>query len=214
MPKLTDRTEETVVTGDHLVHVVDPTDTTDDPAGSSYKATVDNLVKGVGGRVEIETILNPVSGEFDFNNIPQGYRRLVIKGYLASSVSGNGDWVWMFMNEETTETDYFSQNYYHTGNGRVASEDNNCQVFVAIGSSGNGATHGDVSAVIEGYADTKSKIVRSESTTPYITNTETRVWHIGMSHDSLTAAITRLRFRTDNHPTDTLSGRLTLYGEM
>ena len=50
--KLTDRVLATGVTLNDLIHIVIPTDPTDDPAGSSYKATIQQLVNLVSGITE------------------------------------------------------------------------------------------------------------------------------------------------------------------
>lgn len=45
--RLTDQTAKTSKpAGDDVVHVVDISNTTDNPAGSSFKMTIDNLLKG------------------------------------------------------------------------------------------------------------------------------------------------------------------------
>ena len=50
--KLTDRVLASGVTLNDLIHIVIPTDPTDDPAGSSYKATIQQLVNLVSGITE------------------------------------------------------------------------------------------------------------------------------------------------------------------
>ena len=85
---LTDLTEFAgTLAADDWVYMVDKSDTTDNPDGSSFKIQVKNIV----GRVLLQTITNSSAGEFDFNSIPSGFNRLIIRGEIRGDAAGTGD---------------------------------------------------------------------------------------------------------------------------
>lgn len=161
----------------------------------------------------IETITNASAGEFDFASIPQNFNRLVIKGYLRSSASGTQDTVYGFINTSTTVSSYLSQRFSAFDDGPSANLTEYAEPRVGI-ASGDGSPSGyyhNVSMEIEGYAVTKQQIVKCESSGARDASSADVLFYSCLS--PVSAAVTRLRIRTDNHPTDGLIGTLRLYGE-
>lgn len=85
MPRLTDITEKNAAPGaGYLVHVVDPTDNTDNEAGSSFRMTVANLVGGFIASLGL--YLNKTDDTSD--DITQGATNLFLTGAERSKLTG------------------------------------------------------------------------------------------------------------------------------
>ncbi len=97
MAFLTDRTLATGVTFNDLIHIVNTSDTSQNPAGSSYKATIQqvtNLVASViitGGTYDattgIITFTNSSGGTFTVSGFVTGLTDTIITGYSYSNNS-------------------------------------------------------------------------------------------------------------------------------
>jgi hypothetical protein len=207
MTRVSDLPSVTSVAIDDLVHVVDVSDTGDDAGGSSKAITVADL----GAKVLIETITNTAAGEFDFDNIPAGFSRLVIEGQLRGDV-GSGEKLWGILNEDTTATNYHSQMIRANGIATVGAESNDSFMANLTGGSSPANAYASVRIVIEGYDNAWLKTMQTTYGT-YEANDHTLVGTTSVT-SALTAAITRVRLRTDNNPTDELFGVMRLYGEM
>ena len=68
--KLTDRVLASGVTLNDLIHIVIPTDTTDDPAGSSYKADIGQVANAIGGYQYYSAITISSADILTLNSIP------------------------------------------------------------------------------------------------------------------------------------------------
>ena len=159
----------------------------------------------------IQTITNAVAGEFDFDSIPAGYDRLVIEGEARSDAAVTLDNMYMYLNADTTASNYYRQNNV-MANGVVATNESAEPVIAAVtGASSAANDYSPVTIVIENYTGSYSKTAIGCFVTRQ-TSTSTVAGQIGY-FTSVTAAITRIRLRTDNHATDQLLGTLTLYGE-
>jgi hypothetical protein len=164
------------------------------------------------GRQLIETIENTSAGEFDFNNIPSGFNRLIIMGQIRGDVSSTAEAIYIFMNSDTTVSNYYCQDILGNATSTTASESAAPIIsYAPAGNSPSGA-YGNVFITIEDYAGANTKMATNIETGPRASN-DLRV-ALRVVESALTAAITRVRIQTDNDPTDQLVGTLRLYGEL
>jgi hypothetical protein len=193
---------------DDWFYVVDKSDTTDDAAGSSKKIAIQNV-----GRTLIETITNGSAGEFDFTSIPAVFSRLILQGDVRGDVTATSDFMFLLFNEEDTDADYHSQYVANITGVADVSKDDTPEIGVCPGASSPANSYGKITIVIDNYTDGHIK----QATGDFNALRAATDVHSGLcylNHDSLTAAITRLRLRTDNHDTDQLFGVVSLYGEI
>lgn len=165
----------------------------------------------VAPKVLIEEITLTTAGEFDFDNIPQGYRRLRVLGNVTSDVSAAVDNLNVYFNTDTTDSNYHAQLLYST-NGISGDDEYTAPKVAIISGTTATITSTDVDMRLEGYTNSIGKQMSSEYS--YLREAARVTTGRGtIANSSVTDAITRLRIRTDNHPTDGLTGTLTLYGE-
>lgn len=181
----------------------------------SYLATRVSGGDVVGGgtvsRVLLEEITDPVSGEFDFNNIDQTYKNLYFEAQIRSTGAGTVDGTFVYLNEETTDTNYHSQNMRGINGSSIFSEANNA-AGGGVPAAGSPANYYSVTTgMIMDYTGSRVKAVRLDPTVPR-TASELDVGSFMLLASTITVPITRLRVRTNNHPTDTLVGTVRLYG--
>jgi len=152
--------------------------------------------------------------EFVFSAIPSFYKRLIIEGTLRSSVTGGSKWdqVHMYLNAETTPTNYHRQGMaYGNGGGFSTGETADCNIAYITADDSLANAFGSVRIVIEDYAGSNKKMMRGnfdfESTTDAVMTGQHAVT------SDITAAVTTITLQADDHPTHKLKGFLTLYGE-
>lgn len=177
------------------------------------------LSGGGGVKEEIESITLTTAGEFDFGPalaggvIPSGYRRLYMQGHVRSSGAGASDNMTVVLNADSTSGNYHRQHSAAFNGGAISGEGSDNFLSAVPGSGAPTGSYLMLSSVIEGYDVTGIlKSVRANfwelRASRQVFNSQTTV-----HNEVLTAPVTRIRIRTDNHPTDGLIGRLTLYGE-
>lgn len=196
------------VSASDVVYIVDTSDTTDDAAGSSKKVTLGSL----GSRFLIQEIPLVSAGEFDFTSIPAGFNRLHLHGKVRGDVTGTFETIQILFNEDTTTSNYHSQ-ASDGDNGSAVSAESTSPIIAYVPAAGSPTnSYAQLHIMLEDYAGSHSKTATS-SFMNYRESERTRAGTFGVINPSLTAAITRLRIRTDNNPTDGLLGTLRLYGE-
>jgi len=161
----------------------------------------------------IQTITNAVAGEFDFDTIADVFSRLIIKGRVRSSVSATSDSAYLFLNNDTTVTNYHRQRIAANNGALAVTESADPAIFITPGASSPAGAYASVHVVIEGYGSSvyiKTAFSRAEA---YLSSGAIFTGTIAVANSSITAVITRLRFQADSHPTDGLLGTLRLYGE-
>lgn len=196
---------------DDWVYMVDKSDTSDDPDGSAFKIQVKNLA----GRVLIQSITNTTAGEFDFNSIPSGYNRLVIEGDIRSDAAGiTSDATYIIFNADTTASNYHSQLLSASDGATTGGLGETASPLIASspGASSPTDSYANMRIVIENYTGARLKMALTQYAS-YEANDTLRTGARSVV-SAITAAITRVRIRTDNHATDQLFGTLRLYGEM
>lgn len=164
------------------------------------------------GKFIIEEIELATAGEFDFDSLPQGYKRLVIEGHVRAA-SGTGlKYLNAYINADETDSNYHSQ-ALRAGNGASSFEESATPNIAVLAPSDAAAEEFTaVQLVFEGYAGTIKKTARSNFVSPRGAGFH-YVGALGVL-SAITDPVTRIRIRTDNHPTDGLIGKLTLYGEL
>jgi carbon monoxide dehydrogenase subunit G len=199
------------------IYAVDVSDTTDDPTGSSVGINVGDLLAGAGVKTVVTKTLigeftDPTSGEFDFDNIPAGYDRLVIEGKVRGDKAADNDNVLMFFNSDTTTANYHFQ-YLAAYNGTaLVSEAAEARIGNISAASAPTDSYTSFRIAIEDYAGSTLKSANNVFTQLRLAG-EIFGGTYDMSHTSMTAAITRVRIRSLNHPTDKIIGTLRIYGE-
>jgi len=193
---------------DDWAYMVDKSDTTDDAAGSSFKMQFSNI-----GRCLIETITNASAGEFDFTSIPAVFSRLILVADVRGDVTATSDFMFLLFNEETTTGDYHSQYVANITGVADVSKDDTPEIGVCPAGSSPANSYGKLTIVIDNYTDGHIKQAEA-SFNALRAATDVHSGKCYMNHDSLTAAITRLRLRSDNDSTDQLFGVASLYGEI
>jgi len=215
--KLTDLPAATTATDDDLVYMVDVSDATDDPAGSSKVITKNDFLGGGAGttmtvKKKLQTITNTTAGEFDFDNIPAGYDRLIIEGQVRGDASVGSEDLHIYFNEELTDANYHSQQNIGSNGANSSTEANVPKIAVVTAASAPANAYATVRVVMENFAGAYIKSAISNFTA-YPGVDQQKVGEIVATAESMTAAITRIRIRTDNHSTDQLLGVLHLYAE-
>lgn len=203
--------------GDLFV-AVDVSDPNEAVSGTTKKVTYSELGIGSGGsgapaKVLIEeiTLTSGAPGEFDFDSIPQTYDRLIIEGNVRGDVAAIADGVYMLYNSDTTDSNYYRQNAFVASGSQSATTSNAPVAMISPAGSSPSAAYTSVRIVVEDYAGGNKKnsistfVFHSDTSSVYAGNVGA-VW-------TGTDAITRIRIRTDNDPTDQLYGTLRLYGE-
>lgn len=169
------------------------------------------LIPQSGGKVLIEEITLSSAGEFDFDNIPAGFNRLLLVGAVAGTGGGTNQNVDTYINNDTTTGNYYYQrsSAYNGSNQSTTANDNIIFPVVAAGGLEDASF---VEVKIEDYTGTNLKSM----TSLFSARLTTSALATGnfMLSSAVTAAVTRLRFKNTNSPTDGLTGTLRLYGEM
>jgi len=162
-------------------------------------------------KILLDTITNPGSGEFVFSGIPSGYSRLVIEGYIRGTVTATVEVIWCFLNADTTSTNYHRQLNSAADGTASAAESAAPVVAFAPAASSPANSYGSVRLVLENYTGSNLKSIES-SWVAYRDTDDISIGRGGII-SAVTAAVTTVTIRTDNHSTDTLLGSLRLYGE-
>lgn len=166
----------------------------------------------LGTKVPIQSITNATADDFDFNNIPQGYRRLILEGYVRSGVAATSDYLYMWLNEDTTAANYHSQRNGGDNGSHIITEIAEPRLGYSTGASSPAGSYAHVRLVLEGYASTVLKKMAQVSLAGEY-DTDNMFVENSMVFSAITDPVTRVRVLTDNDPTDQLLGELTLYGE-
>jgi hypothetical protein len=186
------------------IEVLDPGDTTMSSSGTNKRAVL-------AGPYLIETITNAVAGEFDFNSIPAGFKRLMLIGHARSNGTGTVDAVYCLFNADTTVANYHSQVIRGFNAAASGPEGDTPNIFTTPAASSPANSHAQFSIAVEHYEE--STLLKTAQCT-FMSYDDTDIQRTGMIGvvSAITAAITRLRLQTDNHPTDGLVGEVSLYG--
>ena len=182
-------------------------------ADVAVAVTVSGNPTGTMVTEEIARITNATAGDFDFDSIPGTYDRLIIKGTITSDLAGVADGTRMWFNTETTDANYHSQPMYVDDGVGGFVEAATSQFGLVAGTTAVANSNTSVEIVIENYASATD--LKSANSTWQTLREAARIYcgrHVVFCK-TVTAPITRLRFRTDNHATDQLLGTLILYGE-
>ena len=163
-------------------------------------------------RTEIERITNATAGEFDFNSIPSGYDRLIIKGYMRSDTADVQDSVEIFLNEDLTPSNYFRQFLTAINNIENTPEGTGCFIANIPAATAPASSYCDIVISIENYDSSAHRKMLISDFGSFRQTTELYMGKIAVT-SAITAAVTRVRLRTDNHATDQMTGTLILYGE-
>jgi hypothetical protein len=162
------------------------------------------------GRVvteRLQTITQATGGNFDFQNIPSGYKRLWIRGYIGAKSAVTSDNLNIFFNGDTTLANYASQY-------AIDGENNASSYIGACSGASADSVYSEIEIVMDhtdvDVAGLENRVLctmdRRESATQY------RIQEARVIHDSQTAVITQLTVEIQGKPTEAI-GSLTLYGE-
>jgi hypothetical protein len=174
---------------------------------------------GGGGSTVSRTMLTPIetidntgaAGEFDFDSIAAGYDRLIIKGNIRSDVSAASDGVYLFINGDTTVSNYYHQRIEGSNGATIDSEGATPSISATSGGTSPANDYTQISIEIENPGSGYQKT----AVCTFGVRREAAVMHTGVRTvaSAITAVIDQVQIQTDNDPTDQLLGILTLYGE-
>ena len=213
MARLTEIPTTTTMTDDDLFYIVDVEDTTDNPAGSSKSIKKSDVIGNVQ-KFEIARITDPGAGGFVFAGYtPSEWDRLYIQGQVKSSAAATIDATEILFNGDATTANYFYQRLagLNAGTSVPASATTRCATVTgATNAVANSIT--DVAIEIE---NPNSSFVKSAISHYRLMQTATAAESGSNAtwNPSITVPLTAITIRTDNDPTDTLTGTLILYGE-
>jgi len=190
--------------GPLLAEVLDEADTTMSSNGTNKRAYL-------AGPYLIETITNASAGEFDFASIPAGFKRLILKGHARSDATATTDIVYLFMNADTTVANYHMQSVRGINNVASGTEADSSHIITVPGDTSTANSFGQFEIAVENYAADPHLKTALSSFMAYETTDQQRMGMMSIASD-ITAPITRIRLRTDGHPTDGLVGEVSLYG--
>tara|TARA_R110000782_G_C14819221_1_gene413856 strand:- start:10721 stop:11581 length:861 start_codon:yes stop_codon:yes gene_type:complete len=163
------------------------------------------------GKVLLQEITLGSAGEFDFNNIPQGFNRLIVEGVVRSTESAPIVGYNVFLNSGLTAANYHAETLRSVNGAPSAFENDDSGVGAIPASTAPANSFGRVRAVIEAPGGTDLKQVVAEFHA-YVGADSQYHGFVSIVSD-ITAVISRVRLRTANHPTNGLLGTLRLYGE-
>lgn len=177
MTKITGLTEQTEAPADgDLIEIVDVSDTSMAGTGTNKKIPVSTLFQRAGmapSKVLIEEIENTTAGEFDFNNIPQTFDRLIIEGELRGDVVATTDAAYIFFNADTTVANYhYQQTGSFDGNNSVFGEGATPKFHDVPADSAPSGAHASIRVVVENYTGSAKKSVTSQYGVEYGTDTQ------------------------------------------
>jgi hypothetical protein len=200
--------------------MVDVSDDTDSPSGTSKRVSKANLIAGIGGasgRTLIDTQTLVSAGQFDFGPllagavIPQTYQSLAIDFVVRSSGGTTEDQMYLFMNDDVSNGNYWTQENIAVNGGPYGGKADYPRVALIAGNGSPANSYSRGCIVLGDYRDAWLKSARCSFTT-YMNTDQIATGVISAHHTTMTAAITRLRLRADGHDTDGLLGVARLYG--
>ena len=162
------------------------------------------------GKHEIETIVADGSTitDFDFQNIPAGFKRIWIEGSLWSTNSGIAPDGRVWFNNDTTDANYRHTMVFGYNGGASGVNGATARAFQSSGSTGKGPGTFELKA--ENYAKSGYPRTCRVTNDAHRSSTEVATYHTSMYHQSMTAAINRI---TIADAASALIGELTLYVE-
>ena len=166
-----------------------------------------------GGKFLLDEITNASPGEFDFQNIPQQFNRLIIMGELRGDQAASAISTYCYFNNDRTATNYYVQLAAGSNGAASAGEAATPQFGTVAGASSVSNCYGGVQIIMENYAGSNLKRIRGGADVYRSGGAEASVYVSAMYHDSMVDAITRLTIAASNSPTNGLLGTLRLYGE-
>lgn len=133
---------------------------------------------------------------------------------LRGSISSLLDAVYLFFNNDTTVTNYYSQRLNATAGSPFASFDNIPSVGFCIGNTGEINNFTPISIFIPDYRNTSKEKISQIGFSQYESTTNARAGVLAHQWQN-TTSISRIQIRTDNNPTDLfVSGsEIWVYGE-
>lgn len=214
MSNITDLIELLAADDADLLEIVDTSDTSMAATGTNKRITVGNLREAIGGRKLIETITlgSGAPGEFNFASIPGAYNRLVIEGLVRGDIAAALESLTISLNGDTADASYYRQASAAYGGAASVGSGANRLIGIVSGNNAPADAYAQVHIVLEGYAGSTLKTARGTFTAP-TSASDVFEGSIGLYHKTLTAAVTQIQLRTDNHATDQIYGTLRLYGE-
>lgn len=197
--RLTDSSIESVTDAKvtDILGFVRASDTTDHSTGSDKKWALSAFLAATGGRLFLGRY-TPSSGmiDIDLSSAPTGFKRVRMAGELASDVAAVADSLHCYFNADTTDANYYSQDNIGL-NGTESHADNASPRVAAIpGANSPSSSLAWVDIVVPNHEGSNLKTALGD----FNYRRDTGVQHTGqrgMSHDSLTAALTAISIRVD-----------------
>jgi hypothetical protein len=183
-----------------------------DSAITTLDTSLASSAQSIGAWIPLYSNTLSVGGEFDVDlstSPATSCDHIIIKMLLrgTGNVTDNLDYVHIAFNTDTTTTtgNYWRQHYFGRGASLLANASQSAQIANAPNTLSDSSAFVVVNLEIPFFRGSHQKIVASNYYT--LANTTTLDGWVGQFAVRWlnTAAITRIRIRTDNHPTDKLA---------
>ena len=148
MTKLTDLTKAPDVESQDLIYIVDTSDITDDPAGSSRRVPLSDLSNTVLVKVQQQVITDPGVSGYSFT-VPATASRVWIEGAVASSRASESDTVEIAFNGDSA-TGYHRQNLTASNGSANTVEAANGLILNVAGATSSNTNPQYVSIMVDG----------------------------------------------------------------
>lgn len=140
-------------------------------------------------------------GNFDVSTISQDYDHLLIYGVFRSSVSADVDYGHLYLNNDTTATNYFRQQFSsENGNTQAGAEGDDAYAFGCNAVNSVSDSFGFFECFIPNYTGSKKKVFKTQSNFRYLAGVSRIQMHT-LEWES-TAAISRITIQPDGYATD------------
>jgi hypothetical protein len=151
------------------------------------------------------------AGRIDFQNIPAGYDRLIVRGYFRTTETTVVDVGQLYFNGDETLANYTTQTFY-ANNSVTTNTHFSTDSRGPLGGTGDTEEYSTFDMILDGYDDPR---VRQVAKIDYSSHKNDGSLYGGyhiVAHDTATAAINRITMEASNHPTDGYLGKVQLIG--
>ena len=209
MAKISELGEQTDLTGNEYLEILDPDDTSMAVTGTNKKVPIQKITAQTGPQVLLETITWSADTTKQVT-IPAGYEEIIIEGidFRGARASATEN-IAVFFNSDTTDTNYLTQWNAAQANGGQHIDADNSRFCLIPGASAPANETGWWQLRLKAYENTSAhRKIRASYHNRYGTGdaaTGERTVH----HDTMTAAITTLDITAVN---DTVDGTMKVWG--
>ena len=164
------------------------------------------------GRVLLQEISLTSAGEFDFDDIPQGFNRVFVMGSVRSNYAGGSfDAALLSFNNDSNNSNYYQQELVGNNGGFSGAETAGRRLGAVPTAACPSGAYAPLCLRVEEYSGAWLKTAISESLSYRVADAQITSGKIYITHDTLTSALTRIKIAGES---GSLLGVLRLYGEL